>query len=81
MIKVKSIGYQTDEVVAEIAYDLDGVEYSFTVHAKVLSIAKMTVDDIKNYIIGRVVTERNSKVKSLVDDKLNPLIDVDIEET
>lgn len=80
MIKVKRIGYQQDNVVTEVEYDLDSEIYGFTVYAKVLQVAKMTVDEIKDYIRGKVAAERTSKVKQLVDSKLVPLIDVDIEE-
>jgi len=41
MIKIKSIGYQTEYVLAEIEYDLEGELFTFTVQSKLLQIEKM----------------------------------------
>ena len=81
MIKVKSIGYQTDTVQATVEYDLNNETYSFTVRAALLQIVAMTVEQIKAYIVGRVQSERAAKLRALVESKLNALIDVDLEVT
>ena len=80
MIKLKTISYQLDNVLAEVEYDLDTELYSFTVSAKQSQIAKMTVPEIREYIVGRVTTERVSKLRVIVEGLLSPLIDVDLEE-
>jgi len=79
MIKLKSIGYQQDNVAATVEYDLDGETHSFTVYAKLRIVAKMTPDEIKDYIRGKVNSERDSQVKDAAEALLNALIDVDIE--
>ena len=80
MIKLKTISYQQDNVLTEVEYDLDTELYSFTVSAKQTQIAKMTVEEIRDYIVGRVTTERVSKLRVIVEGLLSPLIDVDLEE-
>ena len=80
MIKIKNISYQQDNVLSEVEYDLDTDVYSFTVSAKLSQIAKMTLEEIKDYIIGRVITQRATKLKVIVEGLLTPLIDVDLEE-
>ena len=80
MIKIKNISYQQDNVLAEVEYDLDTETYSFTVSAKQSQIAKMTEQEIKNYIIGRVTTQRVTKLRVIVESLLSDLIDVDLEE-
>ena len=80
MIKVKSIGYQQDNVLATVEYDLGGETYSFTVGATLLQIAAMTIEQIKAYIVGRVQSERASKLRALVEERLNGLIDVELED-
>jgi len=79
MIKVKGIAYQQDNVLAEIEYDLGNEIYSFTVGTKLSQIAAMTVEEIKAYIVSRVQSERAAKLRALVEDKLNALVDVDLE--
>ena len=80
MIKIKNISYQQDNVLTEVEYDLDTDVYSFTVSAKLSQIAKMTLEEIKDYIVGRVVTQRATKLRAIVEELLNQLIDVDLEE-
>ena len=80
MIKVKSIGYQTDTIQATVEYDLNNEIYSFTVGATLLQIAAMTIEQIKAYIVGRVQSERASKLRALVEERLNGLIDVELED-
>ena len=80
MIKIKNIGYQQENVLAEVEYDLDTELYSFTVSAKQSQIAKMSIQDIKDYIVGRVVTQRVTKLRVIVEGLLTDLIDVDLEE-
>ena len=80
MIKIKNISYQQDNVLAEVEYDLDTELYSFTVSAKQSQIAKMSIQDIKDYIVGRVVTQRVTKLRVIVEGLLTDLIDVDLEE-
>ena len=80
MIKIKNISYQQDNVLAEVEYDIDTELYSFNVSAKQMQIAKMSVQDIKDYIIGRVVVQRSTKLRDIVDSLLSGLIDVDLEE-
>ena len=80
MIKIKNIGYQQENVLAEVEYDLDIEIYSFTVSAKQSQIAKMTEQEIKDYIIGRVTTQRVTKLRVIVESLLSDLIDVDLEE-
>ena len=81
MIKVKSIGYQGNTVQATVEYDLNGETYRFIVGAELSQIAAMTVEQIKAYIVGRVQSERASKLRALVEDKLNSLVDVELEVT
>jgi len=80
MIKIKNISYQQENVLAEVEYDIDTELYSFTVSAKQMQIAKMSVQDIKDYIIGRVTVERSTTLRVIVEDLLSNLIDVDLEE-
>jgi len=79
MIKVKSIGYQKDTVQATVEYDLEGETHSFTVQAKIGQVYAMRDEDIREYIRGRVESERVSRLRALVESKLNALIDVDLE--
>ena len=80
MIKIKNIGYKQENLLAEVEYDLDTELYSFTVSAKQSQIAKMTVQEIKDYIIGRVVNQRVTKLRVIVESLLSDLVDVDLEE-
>jgi len=80
MIKVKSIGYQKDNVAATVEYSLENETHSFTLHAKLAQIYKMSETEIKEYITDRVDSERRNKLRDMVEAKLNTLIDVDIEE-
>ena len=80
MIKLKSIGYQQDNVVATVEYDLDGGIYQLTVYAKLLLVAKMTEVEVKDYIRGKVSVERVARVKDAATALLNAILDVDIEE-
>ena len=81
MIKVKSIGYQLDNVQVEVGYDLDGETYSFTLYAKLLLVSKMTSDEIKDYIRVKITSKRITQIKDTVETLLNALIDVDLEAT
>ena len=80
MIKIKNISYQQENVLTEVEYDLDTELYSFTVSAKQSQIAKMTEQEIKDYIIGRVTTQRVTKLRVIVESLLSDLVDVDLEE-
>jgi len=80
MIKLTSIGYQQDNVVATVEYDLDGEIYQLTVYAKLLLVAKMTEVEVKDYIRGKVSVERVARVKDAATALLNAILDVDIEE-
>ena len=80
MIKVKSIAYQQDNVLATVEYDLNNETYSFTVGTKLSQVAAMTVEEIKAYIVSRVQSERASKLRVLVEERLNGLIDVELED-
>jgi len=80
MIKVKSIGYKQDTVQATIEYDLEGETYSFTLKAKLSLIHDMTVEALKTYIVKRVEGRRSSKLREMVEEKLDGLIDGDLEE-
>lgn len=81
MIKVKSIGYQKDTVQATVEYDLEGETHSFTLEAKLRLIHGMPVEDLKAYIVDRVEGWRSEHLRELVEEKLNMLIDVDLEAT
>ena len=52
-----------------------------SLYAKERLIYSMSVDEMKDYIRGRVQSERSSKLRELIEDKLNSLIDVDLEVT
>ena len=80
MIKVKSIAYQQDNVLATVEYDLNNETYSFTVGTKLSQVAAMTVEEIKAYIVSRVQSERAAKLRVLVEERLNGLIDVELED-
>ena len=80
MIKIKTVSYQQDNVLVEVEYDLESELYSFNVSAKQSQIAKMSVQDVRDYIIGRVMVERTTKLRVIVEDLLSNLIDVDLEE-
>ena len=80
MIKVKSIAYQQDNVLATVEYDLNNETYSFTVGTKLSQVAAMTVEEIKAYIVSRVQSERAAKLRMLVEERLNGLIDVELED-
>ena len=80
MIKLTSIGYQQDNVVATVEYDLDGEIYQLTVYAKLLLVAKMTEVEVKDYIRCKVSVERVARVKDAATALLNAILDVDIEE-
>ena len=67
-------------MLAEVEYDLESELYSFNVSAKQSQIAKMSVQDVKDYIIGRVMVERTTKLRVIVEDLLSALINVDLEE-
>jgi len=81
MIKVKSIGYQADNVQVTVEYDLEDKTHSFTVGAKLRQVYAMSDEDIRDYIRGRVESERVSRLRALVESKLNALVDVDLEVT
>ena len=80
MIKVKSIAYQQDNVLATVEYDLNNETYSFTVGTKLSQVAAMTVEEIKAYIVSRVQSERAAKLRMLVEAKLDALIGVELED-
>jgi len=80
MIKVKNIAYQQDNVLATVEYDLNNETYSFTVGTKLSQVAAMTVEEIKAYIVSRVQSERAAKLRMLVEERLNGLIDVELED-
>ena len=80
MIKVKSIGYQQDNVAVTVEYSIENEVQSFTVYAKLLSVYKMTLDEIKQYLVDRVESQRSNKLRDIVADKLGSLVEVDLEE-
>ena len=81
MIKVKSIGYQTDTIQATVEYDLGGETYSFTVVAKASYLCGMTNEAMRDYIRSRVETERTNKLRLAIESKIGSMIDVDLEAT
>jgi len=79
MIKVKSVGYQRDTVQVTIEYDLEGETHSFTLGAKLALVHGMTVEELRTYLVGRVQNRRAIRFRELVEEKLDGLIDVDLE--
>jgi hypothetical protein len=79
LIKITAIGYQGDTVQATVEYDLYGETHSFTVGAKLSLIYGMTVEDIRTYVVGSVESERSTKLRALVEAKLDCLVGVDLE--
>ena len=81
MIIPKSIGYQGDNVQLTVEYDLEGKTHVMTLYAKLIQVYKMNDEELKEYVRGRVASERASRLRELVEMKLSSIIDVDLEVT
>jgi len=79
MIRVKSVGYQQDNVVLEIEFDHDGDVHMMSISTKAANLLDMTVDEIKDAIVKKVQQKRLELSRAAVEEKLSEVIEVDLE--
>ena len=80
MIKVKSKSYQGTTVNVLIEFDLGASIYERNVSAQISQVLGMTVDHVKNWVIGFVNNQRKTLQEQSLDTMFNQLIGVDLEE-
>jgi len=80
MIKVKSKSYQGTTINVLIEFDLGASIYERNVSAQISQVLGMTIDQIKNWVIGFVDNQRKTLQEQSLDTMFNQLIGVDLEE-